>query len=474
MKEKQHHTLEQRSFDALDSLSKLARGRLGALLNPLLRRSLGSPMTSNWVMDAEQARILQEPARARALLYAMVTAITLLLIWAAFAPLDEVARGEGRVIPSQQLQIVQSLDGGVVESIHVREGQVIDAGQLLISIDRTRFVSDLQERAAQAMALRAEIARLQALVTETDLVFDDDLRERSPSLVDNQTQLYLNSRAELEQQQSGLRNQLNQRQQDLREAQAARDQYRTTLELTEGELTRTRPLLQSGAVSEVDIIRLERDVANLRGELNRANAAISRAGAAIDEAQNRLQEARLNTLNRWRAELSDAASKWDALEQAQTGLRDRVEKTDIRSPVRGTVQRLLTNTVGGIITPGRDILEIVPLDDQLLIEARILPKDIAFIRPGQPAMIKFSAYDFSIFGGLQAEVEHISADTITDERDNTFYLVRLRTDASGFSEELSIIPGMTTEVDIITGEKTVLQYLLKPVLRATSQAMRER
>jgi membrane fusion protein, adhesin transport system len=467
-------SIEQRSFEALERLSGLGGGRLGRALDPLVRRWLGSPQTSDWAMDAEQARMLQDPVRARAMLYAMLCALLLLLLWAAVAPLDEVAKGEGRVIPSQQLQVIQSLDGGVVESIHVREGQIIEAGQLLISVDRTRFMSDLQEREAQSMALSTDIRRLQALVNERDLSFEEEWRARAPNLVENQIQLYLNSRAELEQQQQGLRNQLSQRQQDLREAQAAREQYRITLELTEDELRRTRPLLTSGAVSEVDIIRLERDAANLRGELNRANAAISRANAAIEEAQNRLAEARLNTLNRWRSELSDATSKLDALEQAQTGLRDRVSKTEIRSPVRGTVQRLLTNTVGGIITPGRDILEIVPLDDQLLVEARIPPKDIAFIRPGQTAMIKFSAYDFSIFGGLPAAVEHISADTITDERDNTFYLVRLRTDASGFSEELSIIPGMTTEVDIITGQKTVLQYLLKPVLRATSQAMRER
>lgn len=466
--------IEQRGFEALGKVTRLPTGRFGRLLDPLLRRWLGSPLTSNWAMDAEQARLLQEPVRARSMLYAMAAAVLVLLGWSALAPLDEVARGEGRVIPSQQLQIVQSLDGGVVEEIHVREGQIIEAGQLLISVDPTRFVSDLQEREAQSLALRAEITRLQALVNEQELQFDDELRLKAANLVDNQTQLYLNSRAELEQQQSGLRNQLNQRQQDLREAQAARDQYRTTLELTLSELQRTRPLLASGAVSEVDIIRLERDVANLRGELNRATAAISRASSAIDEAQNRLQETRLNTLNRWRSDLGEASSRLEALQQAQTGLRDRVSKTEIRSPVRGTVQRLLTNTVGGIIAPGRDIIEIVPLDDQLLVEARIPPKDIAFIRPGQAAMIKFSAYDFSIFGGLPAQVEHISADTITDERDNTFYLVRLRTDASGFSDELSIIPGMTTEVDIVTGQKTVLQYLLKPVLRATSQAMRER
>lgn len=465
---------EQRSFEALERIAGKSEGRLGRLLDPLMRRWLGNPLSSNWAMDAEQARVLQDPIRARAMLYAMLGAVVLLLLWAAFAPLDEVARGEGRVIPSQQLQIVQSLDGGVVEGIHVREGQIIEPGQLLISVDRTRFVSDLQEREAQSLALRAEVSRLQALVTEQELVFDEDLLALSARLVENQRQLYLNSRAELEQQQAGLRNQLLQRQQDLREARAASEQYSSTLQLTQSELQRTRPLLASGAVSEVDIIRLERDLANLRGELNRANAAISRSSSAIEEAQNRIEEARLSKLNRWRSELNDATSKLESLTQAQTGLRDRVDRTEIRSPVRGTVQRLLTNTVGGIITPGRDILEIVPLDDQLLIEARIPPKDIAFIRPGQPAMIKFSAYDFSIFGGMQAKVEHISADTITDERDNTFYLVRLRTESSQFSEDLSIIPGMTTEVDIITGQKTVLQYLLKPVLRATSQAMRER
>ncbi|PKM29394.1 MAG: HlyD family type I secretion periplasmic adaptor subunit [Gammaproteobacteria bacterium HGW-Gammaproteobacteria-11] len=466
--------LEQRGFEALGKASNLPGLRNSKLLDRLLKRWLGHDLSDNWSMDAEWARLHQEPARARPLLHALFAAVILLLIWAGFAPLDEVAKGEGRVIPSQQLQIIQSLDGGIVESIHVREGQVIEEGQLLLSIDSTRFMSDLAERQAQSMALRAEIARLRALVSDEPLSFDQALQAQAPELIEDETQLHASSLAELEQQQSIFRNQLIQRQQDLREARAASEQYRTTLDLTSRELERTRPLLASGAVSEVDLLRLERDVANLRGELNRANAAITRSSAAIEEAENKILESRLNSINRWRGELSLATTKLEALEQAETGLRDRVSKTDITAPVRGTVQRLFANTVGGIISPGRDIMEIVPLDDQLLIEARIQPKDIAFVRPGQNAIIKFTAYDFAVFGGLEAVVEHISADTITDDRDNTFYLARLRTESAGFGQDLSIIPGMITQVDIITGKKTVLEYLLKPVLRATSEAMRER
>ncbi|TVP93353.1 MAG: HlyD family type I secretion periplasmic adaptor subunit [Pseudomonadaceae bacterium] len=459
-------------FERLGWLAGRVKGY--RFIDRVFKRWLGDNLSKNWAMDAQTARMHQEPVKARTLLYAVVLVVIGLLTWAAFAPLDEVAKGEGKVIPSRQLQIVQSLDGGIVRNIHVREGQIVEEGQSLITIDQTRFLSDLQERQAQATSLRAELLRLNALTSDQPLIFDEAFSQQSPELVENEIALYYSSLQELEEQKAIARNQLTQRQQDLREAQSASQQYQTTLRLTRDELQRTRPLLATGAVSEVDILRLERDVANLQGELERAHASMSRASAAIEEAGSKINEVQLSATNRWRSQMSEARARLDAIEQAETGLQDRVNRAELTAPVRGTVQRIMTNTIGGIITPGRDVIEIVPLDDQLLIEARIAPKDIAFVRPGQHAMIKFTAYDFAIFGGIPATVEHISADTITDERDNTFYLARLTTEKNAFAPDLSIIPGMTTQVDIVTGQKTVLQYLLKPVLRATSEAMRER
>lgn len=469
----QRKTVEERGFEQMERLSQL--GKRGVpLMDRVFGRWLRSPTQESWVVDAEWARIQQEPVHARTLLYMIALTVIALIAWSAHAPLDEVARGDGKVIPSQQLQIVQSMDGGIVEQILVREGQVVEAGDLLLRIDPTRFVSSLRESRAQFLAASAEVARLRALTSDSEPVFGHDLLTEAPELVAQERRLFEASRDELQEQIAIYQRQLEQRQQDLREAQAARSQYASALALSSRELNVTRPLLRSGAVSDVDIIRLEREVSNARGEVNRADAAISRNEAAIEEARTRIREVELSMLNRWRNQLTEAAARLNALTEAESGLADRVRQTEIRAPVRGTVQRLFTNTVGGVVAPGREVLEIIPLDDQLIIEARIHPKDIAFIRPGQQAVIKFTAYDFAIYGGLEAEVQHISADTITDERDNTFYLVRLQTLTPGFDEALPIIPGMTTQVDILTGKKTVLEYILKPVLRATSNALTER
>ena len=247
-----------------------------------------------------------------------------------------------------------------------------------------------------------------------------------------------------------------------------------SLEFSQQELAKTKPLLASGAVSEVDILRLEREVSKSRGESEQAGAQIARVQAAIGEAQRKIQETELTFRNEARKDMADVMGKLNALNEGAVALADRVDKSQVKSPVRGRVQRLLANTIGGVVQPGKDIVEIVPLDDNLVLEAKVQPKDIAFIRPGQDATVKFTAYDFSIYGGLAAKVENISPDTVVDERGNAFYLVRVRTSQTRFSEKMPVIPGMTAEVDVLTGRKTVMAYLLKPVLKAKAYALRER
>lgn len=233
-------------------------------------------------------------------------------------------------------------------------------------------------------------------------------------------------------------------------------------------------MLASGAVSQVEVLRLERDVTRTRGEVEQASAQIARVQAAIAEAGRKMQETEITFRNEARRELAEAMGKFNALNEGAVALADKVDKAQVKSPVRGRVQRLLANTVGGVVQPGKDLVEIVPLDDTLVLDARVSPKDIAFIRPGQRASVKFTAYDFSVYGGLDATVQNISPDTVTDERGNSFYVVRVSTDRPGFNEALPIIPGMTAEVDVLTGNKTVLSYLLKPVLKAHAYALTER
>lgn len=428
----------------------------------------------DWVTDSDWAKLQQEPVRARALLRVIALIIFLLIVWAAFAPLDEVARGEGKVIPSSQLQIIQSFDGGVVQEVLVREGQVVEKGDLLLRIDPTRFISTFRENRAEYLSLQARASRLQALTSNTALVFADDLIADAPDIVNHERSLYESNRKELDEQLSIARSQLDQRSEELNEVRARLTQVTRALELSTQELNVTKPLLASGAISEVEILRLEGDVSNARGEREQALSQESRLVLAVQESEGKLRETELLASNKWRNELSEVLSKIASLSETSTGLADKIKYAEIRSPVRGTVQRVFTNTVGGVVQPGHEVVEMVPLDDQLLIEAKVSPKDIAFLHPGQEAIVKFTAYDFVVYGGLKGKVEHISPDTITDEKERTFYIVRVRTERAGFDPSLPIMSGMMTQVDILTGKKTVLAYLLKPVLRAQQNAMTER
>ncbi len=429
----------------------------------------------DFATDADLAMLRQEPLRAKVLLRSIAVVFAVFLLWAAVAKLDEVTRGEGKVIPSLQVQILQSIDGGLVSEILVREGDIVKPDQLLIKIDETRFVSSVKENRSQYLGLVAKAARLKAIAEGKPFVPPADVLKEAPEVVQQELSLYESRRSELGASISIARQQLAQRQQELNEATARRAQAGQGYELTSKELSVTRPLINSGAVSEVELLRLERDVSRYRGERDMATAQITRVQASINEAQRKIEEVELNFRNDAGKELSETVAKLNGLAEGSVALSDRVKQSSIRSPVKGTVKRLLVNTVGGVVQPGKDMIEIVPLEDALLLEARVQPRDIAFLRPGQPVMVKFTAYDFSVYGGLEGTLEHIGADTVTDEKGNAFYTVRVRTNKPGFGDaNLPIIPGMVAEVDILTGKKSVLNYLLKPVLRAKSVALTER
>jgi membrane fusion protein, adhesin transport system len=424
--------------------------------------------------EAEQVMSRERTRRAQTLVRATAAVLVVLLAWAALAQVQEVTRGEGRVVPSRQLQVLSSLDGGVVAEILVREGQTVEAGQMLLRIDETRATSGVRETAAQGFALQARQARLRALAENAPFKPPQPEGAEEQRILDEERRLYEAKLSELSTQLSINREQSAQRRQELVEMTARRDAARRGLELSQQELAQTRPLLASGAVSQVEVLRLERDVTRTRGEVEQASAQIARVQAAIAEAGRKMQETEITFRNEARRDLAEAMGKFNALTEGAVALADKVDKTQVKSPVRGRVQRLLANTVGGVVQPGKDLVEIVPLDDTLVLDARVSPKDIAFIRPGQRASVKFTAYDFSVYGALDATVQNISPDTVIDERGNAFYVVRVRTDQPGFNEALPIIPGMTAEVDVLTGNKTVLSYLLKPVLKAHAYALTER
>ncbi|MNS54699.1 Hemolysin secretion protein D, chromosomal [compost metagenome] len=299
-----------------------------------------------------------------------------------------------------------------------------------------------------------------------------------PGQAKSEESLYISRRQQLHDEIGGLQEQLIQRQQELREFASKQAQYRQQLGLQRQEINMSEPLVAQGAVSPVEVLRLKRAEVETRGQLDATTLAIPRAESAIKEVQRKIDETRgkfrseaLTQLNEARTDLNKASATGKALE-------DRVSRTLVTSPVRGIVNKLLVNTIGGVIQPGSDMVEIVPLDDTLLVEAKIRPQDIAFLHPGQEAIVKFTAYDYTIYGGLKAKLEQIGADTITDEdKKTTYYIIKVRTERShlGTDEKpLLIIPGMVASVDIITGKKSVLSYLLKPIIRARAEALHER
>ena len=430
---------------------------------------------SDLAADAQWAASQQQAKGSRILLWSSLLCVLVLLIWASLGYIDEVVRGQGKVVPSRQVQVVQSLDGGVVEEILVRPGQRVDAGQVLLRLDPTRSTASLGENKAETLALKAKAARLEALATGEPFKAPDDVLKQAPNVVEMERRVWESKTQELQTAISIARDQFNQRQQELRETMANRDQAASSCSLTSEELRVTKPLLSSGAVSEVDLLRLQRDVARFCGEAKAAGAQIGRIQAAIQEAERKVQESELNARNLARVELSETRGKLSSLEQGQLALQDRVKLAEVRSPVRGTVNNLMANTVGGVVQPGKDILDIVPMDDTLLLEVQINPKDIGFLHFGQKAEVKFTAYDFAIYGGLAGKVEQIGANTITDEKGNSFYIVKVRTDRAHVGDDSRpIIPGMQAEVHILTGQRTLMQYLLKPILRAKANAFTER
>jgi len=412
---------------------------------------------------------------SRLLVWLTVLVVIGLVVWAHNAWIDEVVRGEGKVVPSQHVQVVQSLDGGVVEEIMVRPGQMVEQGDILLRIDPTRYSSTLGETEAEIMSLKAKAARLRALAEGEAIDIPSEVVLAAPELAEMEIRIWETRSQELENSLSIAQEQLKQRREELREIQANKDQAAQSCSITSQELNMTRPLLETGAVSQVDVLRLQRDVAKYCGEQKAAAAQIDRIEAAIQEAQKRLAETEYMYRNEARSELSETRARLSSLLEGQVALADRVRLSEVRSPVRGVIKSLHANTLGGVIQPGHDILEIVPSDDSLLLEVRISPRDIGFVRPGQNASVKFTAYDFTVYGGMEGEVEQISADTIVDEQGNSFYIADVRTDSAFLGdEEKPIIPGMMAEVHILTGKRTVLQYLLKPILRARENAFVER
>lgn len=374
--------------------------------------------------------------RSTVLVWSLALMLLSFVLWANFYTLDEVTTGTGKVIPSSHEQIVQSLEGGIVHSINVQEGEVVERGQRLAQLDRTKTESGVQESLSRLHAALATAARLTAQINDTPLVFPPEL-DNEPDLVKSETELYNSSRNSLEKQLSGLKQ---------------------GVALIRRELAMTKPLVKQGAASDVEVLRLQRQ---------------------INEMESKATDLETQYHVRAGEELAKANAEIETQRSVILGRKDSLNRLDFFSPVKGIVKNIEVNTVGGVIPPNGKLMTLVPIDDQMLVEAQISPRDVAFIHPGQKAKVKITAYDYSIYGSLDGEVTTISPDTIQDEvrRDVYYYRVKIKTSANYLEnkhhEKFYIFPGMIATVDIKTGNKSILDYLLKP-LNKTNEALRER
>jgi adhesin transport system membrane fusion protein len=431
-----------------------------------------------YLTDINSANLYSTPIQSHLILWLSFSFVIIAIIWANFATLDEVTSGSGKTIPAGHIQVIQNLEGGILSEILVKEGDLVDKGQALLQLDAVRFASSFNETKLKYYELLATTARLTAEVDKQKIDLPEEVLQNAPSIAQDAIQLLASRQNELKANRNILNEQVSQKKQDLIELKSKANQISRSYKYLQEELKMSEPLVAEGAMSRVELLRLRRSANDLRGELSAARLSIPRIKSSLNEAKNKLSELEIRFHTEALEELNLAKSELDRTSESVLALEDRVARTRILSPVKGTIKQLKVTTIGGVIQPGMDLLEIVPLDDQLLIEAQIRPADIAFLVPGQKAIVKLSAYDFSIYGGLEAELEHISADTITNEEDGkSYYLIRLRTTKNYLEqngEKLSIISGMTATADILTGKKSVLNYLLKPIFKVRERALRER
>jgi adhesin transport system membrane fusion protein len=429
-------------------------------------------------MRSISAAVLEDtPHRLRAVLIFWIVTVVIVFLWAALAPIDEIVRGDGKVIPGGENQMIQHLEGGMLSAIMVKEGQRVKADDVLLKVDNLKSSSTLESSQYKSAELRARIIRLRAESTGGSFSPSAADMQAIPAQIMQERSLFLSNQERLYSQIASLNDQYAQKKSELIEAQGHISEQKHALDLIREEVAISEPMVAEGIKPRVEFLKLKREYSDVNERYNAVRSSIPRLNASINEITNRMREARSEYVTKARLELNEAMTEYSRVGAESSALADQVTRTVIKSPINGIVQKLYVNTVGGVIKPGDNLIEIVPTEGGLLIEAKVKPADIAFIYPGQKAVVKVTAYDFSVYGSMGGVVSTISPDTETDEKENVYYIVRIHTNKKflGTREKpLKIIPGMMVNVDVITGQKTVLQYILKPLLKAKQYTFTER
>jgi len=363
---------------------------------------------------------------SRLILWVIILSMAWLILWADNASIDEIARGTGKVIPTHKIQVVQNLEGGIISKVFVKEGDIVKIDQPLLKLQDIRFSSSFEENSLKINELKAKMTRLSAEANDKPFLVPNSVEKKFKALLDDEESLYYSDISQLQSSLDVIHSQLNQRKNELLETKAKKRQLQRSLDLIDEEITMKKPLVKRGVVPEIDFLTLKREKNDIEGNLEATALSIPRIKSTINESKKKYEEVKKIFQNKAKREFNEVKAELSRIKESINALGDRVYRTVVRSPVAGTIKQLFVNTRGGVIKPGMDIVEIVPNEDSLIIEAKMKPSDIAFLHLGQKAIIKLTAYDFSIYGGLDGEVVHISADTITDEEGNTFYIVNIK------------------------------------------------
>lgn len=429
-------------------------------------------------MESLSEAVLQETtSKSKSILWTILLIIFILIIWANIAEIDELARGNGKVIPSKELQVIQNLEGGIVSEILVKEGQLVEKGEILVKISDTNFSNTYNESHLRIKELEAKNLRLKAESTAVDFIIEPNIDKEIKEYAFREQSLFNINKRQLEQQIKILQEQLIQKGNELTELKSKEKELIKEYELINKEIKIIEPLVKSKLVSNIEFLQLSREATKIKGNLDATTLSIPRIESLINEVKNTIEKTTLDFKIKAKEELNKVTAEVSRLEESEQTLKDKVDRTLVRSPVKGIVKQLFVKTVDGVLQPGMNILEIVPYNDELLIEAKIKPSDIAYVYPGQMANVKFTAYDSSIYGGLKGKVIHVSADTIVDEKENSYYLVKIKTDKSYLRRQdksFEIMVGMIANVDILTGKKTIMDYIIKPLMKTKESALTER
>ena len=429
-------------------------------------------------MSELEAATRSRPARSAVLmLFAVISFIAFSAIWAAVTEIEEITRGQGQVVPSQEIQVVQSLEGGILQELRVKKGDLVKKGDILLRISDVLFSSEQRGTEAQFLGLEAKKARLSAEADGSDFAMPEDIAKKSPEIAKNEKALYDSRRKELLSAYAIYDDKIAKAQADLQEVRAEINGYVQSKNLLHKELAITRDMVAKRAVPKMEQIRLERELADISGQINARVQEEKGLKSLLSSAKNERQAQDNKFRSQALEELNDVETQIASLKESLKSIGDRVDRTEIRAPVDGIVNQIMLGTIGGVVEPAMRLMEIVPVDDELKIIAKVKPNEIAFLKTGQPAKVKVTAYDPQKYGALDGRLSRVAANSATDKDGNVLFEVEVRTDKNHLGTEdhpLPIMPGMVADIEVITGKRTIMAYLLKPLRRGFDRALRER